>query len=186
MLGEGSGVLLLERLHSALNRGAKIYAEVIGFGSSSDAFHPTSPDPSAFGAVKAINSALRTPHSHRLVAVNSHATSTQVGDEIELVALEKALKPIHSSLADISVVSNKSAIGHLLGASGAVESIFSILSLYHSILPSNQNLFNKISTTFNLPTAPIKLPNDSSDISILKTSFGFGGVNVALLFKLYI
>ena len=178
VLGEGAGCLLLERLESAKQRNAKIYAEIIGFGSSSDAFHPTAPDPSNCGAIKAINSALNTQIKHDLFAVNAHATSTSLGDEIELAALDKTI-----SSSSIHVFSNKGAIGHLLGASGAVESIFTVLSLHHEILPANQNLKNKITTKFNLPVTNILLPKESRDISILKTSFGFGGANVALLFK---
>ena len=179
VLGEGAGCVLLERLESAKQRNAKIYAEIIGFGSSSDAYHPTAPDPSNSGAIKAIKTALTTRIVHNLVAVNAHATSTPLGDEIELAALEKTItSPIH-------VISNKGAIGHLLGASGAVESIFTVLSLYNSILPANQNLKHKIATKFNLPVTNTQIPSDSLDISIFKTSFGFGGVNVALLFKRY-
>lgn len=178
VLGEGAGCLLLERLEAAQKRNANIYAEIIGFGSSSDAFHPTAPDPSNSGAIKAIKSALNTPCKHDLIAVNAHATSTPLGDEIELAALEKTIPS-----ASINVISNKGAIGHLLGASGAVESIFTVLSLHQNILPANQNLKSKIKTKFNLPTCNITLPKESENSSILKTSFGFGGANVALLFK---
>lgn len=181
VLGEGAGCLLLERLESAQKRKAKIYAEIIGFGSSSDAFHPTAPDSSNSGAIKAIKSALNTPRKHDLIAVNAHATSTPLGDEIELATLEQTIPS-----ASIHVISNKGAIGHLLGASGAVESIFTVLSLHQNILPANQNLKSKIETKFNLPTCNITLPKESKNSSILKTSFGFGGANVALLFKKFI
>lgn len=179
ILGEGAGCLLLERLDSALIRAApKIYAEVIGFGCISDAYHPTAPDPSNSGAIKAINMALNSSKTDfDLVAVNAHATSTQLGDEIELDALVKCC-------SDISVISNKGAMGHLLGASGAVESIFTGLSLKTGILPANLNLQNRISTKLNLPTINTSIP-EKSNTSILKTSFGFGGVNVALHFKRY-
>lgn len=178
VLGEGAGCLLLERLESAKQRNARIYAEIIGFGSSSDAFHPTSPDPSNYGAIKAINSALNTPIKHNLFAINAHATSTRLGDELEIAALDKTI-----SSSSIHLISNKGTIGHLLGASGAIESIFTVLSLHHSILPANRNLKNRIKTKFNLPVTNTPLPKESNHLSILKTSFGFGGANVALLFK---
>lgn len=187
VLGEGAGVLVLERLSSALKRNAKIYAEIIGFGSSSDAFHPTAPDPSNYGAIKCIKTALNTKIHHSLVAVNAHATSTSLGDEIELSALEKSLS-LSRVENKISIYSNKGAIGHLLGASGAVESIFSVLSLHNLLLPPNINLTNPLPihnfNLFELPTTRTELPESTADCcSILKTSFGFGGVNVALLFK---
>lgn len=177
VLGEGAGCVVLESLDSALQRKAKIYAEIIGFGNSSDGFHPTAPDPTNSGAIKAINAALNIPESFEVVAVNAHATSTRLGDELELSALEKCLKP------QTPVVSNKGAIGHLLGASGAVESIFTVLSLKANILPSNLNLTTPIPTSFTLPIINTALSSDNA--AILKTSFGFGGVNVALLFKRY-
>lgn len=183
VLGEGAGCLLLERLDSVVKRRAvhQIYAEIIGFGTSSDAYHPTLPDPSNSGAIKAINSALNASISHNLISVNAHATSTQLGDETELSALEKCLQ----TFENISVSSNKGAMGHLLGASGAVESVFTVLSLKHNIIPANKNLRNKIPTSLNLPTANIIIPPSFQDFSILKTSFGFGGINVALVFKKY-
>jgi len=180
VLGEGSGMLVLERLCSALRRNAKIYAEIIGFGCTNDAYHPTSPDPSNSSAIAAIRSALNTQHEHHLVALNAHATSTPIGDKLEVSALEASL-PI---LDNIYLTSNKGAIGHLLGAAGAVESIFTILSLYNQQLPPNLNLINNINTKFILPIQSVNL-NLSQNSSILKTSFGFGGVNTALLFKKY-
>lgn len=172
----------MESLDSALKRNAKIYAEIIGFGSSSDGFHPTAPDPSNSGAIKAIKAALNTKESFEIVAVNAHATSTKLGDELELSALEKCLNP-RMMMIPVPVVSNKGAIGHLLGASGAVESIFTVLSLKSNTLPSNLNLTAPIDTSFTLPTSNTQLPSGLDDAAILKTSFGFGGVNVALLFK---
>ena len=193
VLGEGAACLLLERLDSALKRGApNIYAEIIGFGCSGDAYHSTAPDPSNSGAIKAIKAALNTQVRFNLVGVNAHATSTQLGDKIELDALEKGLiddkrmAKNTENMSNISVISNKGAIGHLLGASGAVESIFTVLALKHRILPSNRNLANKIHTSshFNLPTSNQILPYNHEN-SILKTSFGFGGVNAALHFKTF-
>lgn len=181
VLGEGAGCVILERLESALKRNARIYAEIIGFGSYSDGFdHPTAPDPSNHGAVQAIKAALST-NDFELVSVNAHATSTIIGDEIELAALEKFIKNPNS----VSVVSNKSSFGHLLGASGAVESIASILSLYQSHIPANLNLDGKIPTRLHLPTKITNIPHEIRNAAILKTSFGFGGVNAALLFKKY-
>lgn len=177
VLGEGAGCLLLESLDSALSRNANIYAEVIGFGCSSDGFHPTAPDPSNKSAIKAINSALSTTESFEVVAVNAHATSTQLGDEIELSALEKCIK------SNVPVISNKGAIGHLLGASGAVESIFTVISLKQGLLPANLNLTSQIPTRLNIPRTNSTIPSEIKEAAILKTSFGFGGINVALLFK---
>lgn len=183
VLGEGAGCLLLERLDSALKRNApNIYAEIIGYANYNDSYHPTAPDPSSIGAIKAINLALKESNDFNLVAINAHATSTKLGDEIELAALQNCIDP----KKEISVISNKGAIGHLLGASGAVESIFTVLSLKNNILPANRNLKEKIPTPFNLPTTNQLIPESfDSNSSILKTSFGFGGVNVALHFKKY-
>lgn len=183
VLGEGAGIVVLERLCSALKRNAKIYAEIIGFGCSSDAFHPTAPDPSNKAAITAINTALlQTQQDHSIVAINAHATSTPIGDSLEVKALESALNSSHHN--KIFLTSNKGAIGHLLGAAGAVESVFTTLSLFHKIIPPNTNLTAKISTKFILPTdSPTIIPSTTPNPSILKTSFGFGGVNTALLFK---
>ena len=183
VLGEGAGCVLLESLPSALERDANIYAEVIGYGCSSDGFHPTAPDPSNSSAIKAIKAAIDAEESFHIVAVNAHATSTKLGDEIELSALEKCLNSQFTG--NVPVISYKGALGHLLGASGAVESIFTVLSLKTNILPSNRNLLNPIPTPFTLPTTNTNLTNRTIDAAILKTSFGFGGVNVALLFKQY-
>lgn len=186
VLGEGAGCVLLESLESALKRNAKIYAEIVGFGCSSDGYHPTAPDPSNSGSIKAIKAAFKTTEPFDVVAVNAHATSTKLGDEIELSALEKCLN--NNRNKNISVVSNKGAIGHLLGASGVVESIFTVMSLASNILPANQNLIDPILTSFILPSSSNTelFDKDNFNAAVLKTSFGFGGVNVALLFKRYI
>jgi 3-oxoacyl-[acyl-carrier-protein] synthase II len=129
----------------------------------------------------AMEEAIKGKSDFKLVSVNAHATSTKLGDEIELQALEKIIPDPGS----VSVISNKGSIGHLLGASGAVESIFAIQSLQQGFLPANLNLCTKIPTSFNLPTQNSFISPQIQNPAILKTSFGFGGVNVALLFKKY-
>lgn len=178
VIGEGAGVLVLERIDSALARNATIFAEIVGFSCKSDAYHPTSPDPSGSGAISSIKAALHNQDLKSLVSINAHATSTLKGDEIELLALEKALPNCKTT----SITSNKCAIGHLLGAAGAVETIFSVQSLYNKTIPGNFNLRRPLPTKFSLPTQNEVIIN-RLDAMILKTSFGFGGINATLCLK---
>lgn len=178
VLGEGAGCLVLERLEAALARGAKIYAEIVGFGVASDAHHLTAPDPTGRGALRAINEALRHVEARRVCAVNAHATSTAIGDEIELRVLESALP------GPAIVVSNKGALGHSLGAAGAVESVFAAMTVHERLVPGNINLCIPIPSSLALPTSPSVI--ESTDFCVLKTAFGFGGINTALCFQSFL
>ena len=178
VMGEGAGVLVLEELSHAKSRNAKIYGEVKGYGMSGDAYHITKPSEDGSGGYRAMEMALKESELSldKIQYVNAHGTSTQVGDMIELLAVEKLLG-VNEKLF---MSSNKSAIGHLLGAAGAVEAIFSLKSLETKTLPPTLNLDNpEISTKINL------IPHDSVSESvdnILSNSFGFGGTNASLIF----
>ncbi len=177
VMGEGAGIIVLEEMEYAKKRGAQIYAELVGYGMSGDAHHITAPAEDGDGGFRAMKSALDMAKidSSKVDYINAHGTSTIKGDEIELNAISRLFK--HK----IYVSSTKSSIGHLLGAAGSVESIFSIMSLNNNILPATLNLNNPIETTnINLiPNSPLE-----KNISFaLSNSFGFGGTNTALLFK---
>ncbi len=177
VMGEGSGILVLEDFESAKKRGAKIYAELVGYGMSGDAYHITAPSEDGDGGFRAMKEAIKmakiSPES--VDYINAHGTSTVKGDEIELNAISKLFKH------NIFVSSTKSSIGHLLGAAGSVESIFSILSINNSIMPATLNLENPIETS-NINLIP-KEPLEKKINYALSNSFGFGGTNTALLFK---
>ncbi|CCD25296.1 fatty acid synthase CEM1 NDAI_0E04790 [Naumovozyma dairenensis CBS 421] len=190
VLGEGSGMLVLESLEHAQNRGAKIYCELKGYGLSCDAYHITSPSPSGDGAKRAMEMALSMSdiEIYDIDYVNAHATSTQLGDSTEIEAIISALIP-PSRVNPLYISSNKGSVGHQLGAAGAVESIFTILSLRNGIIPHTLNLKNQLhlesiqgnpdtlSFVKGVPSRPKKLEY------ALSNSFGFGGVNTSLLFK---
>ncbi len=179
VMGEGSGIIVLEELDSAKKRGAKIYAELIGYGMSGDAFHITAPSEDGDGGYRAMNEALNMSKtsSEKIDYINAHGTSTVKGDEIELNAISNLFK------REVFVSSTKSSIGHLLGAAGSVESIFSIMAINNNILPATLNLEDPIdSKGLNLiPNKPIEKKVEY----VLSNSFGFGGTNTALLFKSY-
>jgi 3-oxoacyl-[acyl-carrier-protein] synthase II len=180
LMGEGAGCVVLEDLEHAQARGARIYAEVIGYGLSGDAYHITSPSPDGDGAYRAMSAALKraglTPSD--IDYVNAHGTSTQVGDEIELRAVERLLGP---AAATTSMSSTKSSIGHLLGAAGAVEAIFSILALRDQIAPPTLNLDNpSVATAIDLTPHVAKKRRIHVALS---NSFGFGGTNASLIFR---
>tara|TARA_A100001011_G_scaffold172489_1_gene181304 strand:- start:5752 stop:7002 length:1251 start_codon:yes stop_codon:yes gene_type:complete len=177
VMGEGSGIIVLEEMEHAKKRGAKIYAELIGYGMSGDAHHITSPSEDGDGGFRAMKEALIMAKisSEKVNYINAHGTSTKVGDEIELNAIQRLFKH------NIFVSSTKSSIGHLLGAAGSVESIFSIMSINKKILPATLNLHNPIETSnVNLISG---LPLEKEIKYALSNSFGFGGTNTALLFK---
>ncbi len=177
VMGEGSGIIILEEMEHAKKRGAKIYAELIGYGMSGDAHHITSPSEDGDGGFRAMKEALimaKIP-SEKVNYINAHGTSTKVGDEIELHAIQRLFKH------NIYVSSTKSSIGHLLGAAGSVESIFSIMSINKKILPATLNLHNPIETS-NVNLIPC-VPLEKEIKYALSNSFGFGGTNTALLFK---
>ncbi len=177
VMGEGSGILVLEEMEFAKKRGANIYAELIGYGMSGDAYHITAPSEDGDGGYRAMNEAIKMAKisNEDINYINAHGTSTKKGDEIELNAISKLFK--HK----IFVSSTKSSIGHLLGAAGSVESIFSIMSIKNKILPATINLDNPIETK-NINLIP-KNPIDKKINIALSNSFGFGGTNTALLFK---
>ena len=177
VMGEGSGIIVLEEMEHAKRRGANIYAELVGYGMSGDAHHITSPSEDGDGGFRAMKEALtmaKIPSEH-VNYINAHGTSTKKGDEIELNAIQKLFKH------NIFVSSTKSSIGHLLGAAGSVESIFSIMSINKKILPATLNLHNPIETS-NVNLIPIT-PLEKKINYALSNSFGFGGTNTALLFK---
>ena len=180
VLGEGSGCLLLEEYDHAKARGAKIYAEIVGFGMSADAHHITSPPDGGLGAAISMENALTDAKikSSEIDYINAHGTSTPAGD----IAETEAIKSVFSnSLDDLVVSSTKSMTGHLLGAAGAIEAIFSILSINDNICPPTINLDNPDSgcdLNYSAKQSTNKIVNYS-----LSNSFGFGGTNATLIFK---
>ena len=178
VMGEGAGVLILEEYEHAKKRNAKIYGEVKGYGLSGDAFHITKPSEDGSGGFRAMQMALKESKlaSDEINYINAHGTSTPVGDMIELSAVEK----LFGSNENLFMSSNKSAIGHLLGAAGAVEAVFSLKSLENKTLPPTLNLDNPSTTTkINLiPHESISEPIDN----LISNSFGFGGTNASLIF----
>ena len=177
VMGEGAGVLVLEELEHAKKRNAKIYAEVKGYGMSGDAFHITKPSEDGSGGYRAMKMALKESNlnSDDIDYVNAHGTSTPVGDLIELSAVEKLL-----SSKKLNMSSNKSSIGHLLGAAGAVEAVFSIKSIEENVLPPTLNLDNPDTNTHINLIAHHSI--QSSIKNVLSNSFGFGGTNASLIF----
>lgn len=180
VLGEGAGVVVLEEYEHAKARGAKIYGEVLGYGLSGDAHHITAPADDGNGGFRAMTAALKDAKVSvsDIQYVNSHGTSTPLGDEIELRAIERLFG---ASCDGLTVSSTKSAIGHLLGAAGSVEAVFSLLAIQNSIAPPTLNLHNpSIETKIDL--CALKPKEMNIDIA-MSNSFGFGGTNAALIFK---
>ena len=179
VMGEGSGIIVLEELEHAKKRGAKIYAEIIGYGMSGDAYHLTAPAEDGSGAFRSMRNALNraqlTPD--KIDYINAHGTSTPLGDEIELGAV-KRLFGEHSY--KLSMSSTKSAIGHLLGAAGTVEAIFSILAMRDGVTPPTLNLDNP-SPACDIDLVP-KVAKERKVEYVLSNSFGFGGTNASLIF----
>ena len=177
VMGEGAGVLVLEELEHAKKRNAKIYAEVKGYGMSGDAFHITKPSEDGNGGYRAMKMALKESllNSDDIDYVNAHGTSTPVGDLIELSAVEKLI-----SNKNLFMSSNKSAIGHLLGAAGAVEAVFSIKSIEDKVLPPTLNLDNPDTNTHINLIPHFSIQNRINNV--LSNSFGFGGTNASLIF----
>jgi 3-oxoacyl-[acyl-carrier-protein] synthase II len=178
VMGEGAGVVVLEEYEHAKARGARIYAEVTGYGLSGDAYHITSPSPDGDGGYRSMAAALKRAGitTSDIDYINAHGTSTQVGDEIELGAVERLLG---NAASRISMSSTKSSTGHLLGAAGAIEAIFSILAIRDNIAPPTINLENpSVQTAIDLvPQVPRK-----REINVaLSNSFGFGGTNASVI-----
>jgi 3-oxoacyl-[acyl-carrier-protein] synthase II len=182
VMGEGAGAVVLESLCHAKARGAKIYAELIGYGLSGDAYHITAPSPDGDGAFRCMSMAVKRAgiSTGDLDYINAHGTSTPLGDEIELGAVQRL---VGNDAAHISMSSTKSCVGHLLGAAGAVEAIFSILAIRDRIAPPTINLdYPSVETPIDL--VPHKARERDIDIA-LSNSFGFGGTNASLIFRRY-
>ena len=182
VLGEGAGAVVLEELEQAKNRGARIYAELIGFGMSGDAHHMTQPSTGGEGASRCMANALSDSciDASEIDYINAHGTSTPQGDLGETLAIKRTFGPTAYKLM---VSSNKSMLGHLLGAAGGVEAVATVLSLYHGVIPPTINL--------ETPDPACDLdyvPGAAREVGIntaLSNSFGFGGTNGTLVFKRY-
>jgi 3-oxoacyl-[acyl-carrier-protein] synthase II len=178
VMGEGAGVVILEEYEHAKQRGARIYAEVTGYGLSGDAYHITAPSPNGDGAFRSMSAAMKRAGitSSDIDYINAHGTSTQVGDEIELGAVERLLG---NAASKVSMSSTKSSTGHLLGAAGAIEAIFSILAIRDNIAPPTINLDNpSVETAIDLVPQIAR----KREINVaLTNSFGFGGTNASVI-----
>ena len=179
VIGEGAGIVVLEDYENAKKRGAKIYAELIGYGMSGDAHHITTPSEDGSGGFRAMSEALKmsSVNSDEINYINAHGTSTLIGDDIELSAIMR----LTGGNDKIKISSTKSSIGHLLGAAGSVEAIITILSIKHNIVPATLNLYNP-SHKFKVDLVPHNSIDHKVEIA-LSNSFGFGGTNTALLFR---
>jgi 3-oxoacyl-[acyl-carrier-protein] synthase II len=180
VMGEGAGIVVLEEYEHARARGAKIYAELIGYGLSGDAHHITAPAEDGDGAFRCMTMAIRragiTPAE--IDYINAHGTSTPLGDEIELGAVQRL---VGKAAGRISMSSTKSSVGHLLGAAGAVEAIFSILAMRDGVVPPTINLDNpSVETPIDLVPHTAKKREINT---VLTNSFGFGGTNASLVFR---
>jgi 3-oxoacyl-[acyl-carrier-protein] synthase II len=180
VMGEGAGIVVLEEYEHARARGAKIYGEVIGYGLSGDAYHVTAPAPDGDGGYRCMQAAIARAgiSPADIDYINAHGTSTQIGDEIEVGAVERVLG---DAAEKVTMSSTKSAVGHLLGAAGAIEAIFSLLAIRDNIAPPTINLDNpSVETVIDLaPNAP-----RSREINVaLSNSFGFGGTNASLILR---
>ena len=181
VMGEGAGVVVLEEYEHAKARGAKIYAEVIGYGLSGDAYHVTAPHPEGSGAFRSMAMALKkaglTPAD--IDYVTAHGTSTPMGDELELGAVRRLFG---DAISDVSMSSTKSAIGHLLGGAGAVETIFCILAIRDQIVPPTLNLDNPSDACIGVDLVP-HTAKKRTVRAALNNSFGFGGTNASLVIR---
>jgi 3-oxoacyl-[acyl-carrier-protein] synthase II len=180
VMGEGAGVVVLEALEHAQARGARIYAEVIGYGLSGDAYHITAPAENGDGAYRCMRAAVKRAgiDVSEIDYVNAHGTSTPMGDEIELGAVERLFA---NSSGKLAMSSTKSAIGHLLGAAGAVEAIFSVLAIRDNIAPPTLNL-EQPSVETPIDLVPARARERQID-TVLSNSFGFGGTNASLILR---
>ena len=182
VMGEGSCTLVLEEYEHALERGAKIYAEIVGIGLSADAYHITAPHPEGLGGVIAMTNALKNAgiSPDKIDYINAHATSTPIGDLPEIIAIQKVFGE-HAYKLNIS--STKSEVGHLLGAAGAIESMFCIFSINESIVPptiNHKQFDEKIDRNLNLTLH--KAQNRNVDYA-MSNAFGFSGHNTSIIFK---
>jgi len=179
-MGEGAGVMVLEALDHARARGAKIYGEVVGYGMSGDAYHITAPSETGDGAFRSMRAALRSASvtPAQVQYVNAHGTSTPLGDDLELGAVERLWGDDGRHLA---MSSTKSAIGHLLGAAGAVEGIFSVLAIRDRVAPPTLNL--ETPSRESAIDRVAKVAQERPIEVALSNSFGFGGTNASIVFR---
>jgi 3-oxoacyl-[acyl-carrier-protein] synthase II len=181
VMGEGAGVVVLEEYERAKKRGARIYAELVGYGMSGDAYHVTAPHPEGAGGYRAMQVAMKRSglDLSDIDYINAHGTSTPLGDELELNAVRKLFG---NAVGKLSMSSTKSAIGHLLGGAGAVEAIFCILSIRDQIVPPTLNLDNPSEGTAGVDLVP-HVAKERPVKAVLNNSFGFGGTNASLVMK---
>lgn len=180
LIGEGAGAVVLEEYEHAKRRGAKIYGEVIGYGLSGDAYHVTAPEPTGDGGFRAMQMALRRANlsAAQIDYINAHGTSTPLGDEIELGAIRRAFG---ADLDTVSISSTKSAIGHLLGAAGAVEAIFCLLAMRDQVAPPTLNLDDPSENCLGVDLVP-HTAKPRRITRAMSNSFGFGGTNACVIF----
>ncbi|NWF51777.1 MAG: beta-ketoacyl-ACP synthase II [Nitrospirae bacterium] len=184
VMGEGAGIMILESLGSAIKRGAKIYAEIIGYGMTADAYHITSPSPGGEGAARCMTIALNDGgvEPSQVDYINAHGTSTKAGDELESAAIKRVFGE-HAK--KIAISSTKSMTGHLLGAAGGVEAIFSVLTVFNDIVPPTINLENVDPECEGLDYVPHKAKRMEVNYA-MSNSFGFGGTNACILLKKFV
>ncbi|WP_299373253.1 beta-ketoacyl-ACP synthase II [uncultured Kiloniella sp.] len=182
VMGEGAGVVVLEELEHAKARGATIYGEVVGYGLSGDAHHITAPPPDGNGGFRAMSAALKRAgiNAGDVNYINAHGTSTPLGDEIEF----GAVKRLFGNNEDVCMSSTKSAIGHLLGAAGAVEAIFSVKAIKEGVIPPTLNLEDPSDECQGINLVPLEAQERKIDVA-LSNSFGFGGTNASLVLKAF-
>lgn len=180
VMGEGSGIMVLEEFEHAKKRGARIYGEVVGYGLTGDGYHITAPHPEGRGGYRAMQAALNRAglNPEDIDYINAHGTSTPLGDEIELGAVKRLFG---DAAYKLSMSSTKSSIGHLLGAAGSVEAIFSLLAMRDNIVPPTLNLENP-SDNCDIDLVPLKAKERKVE-AVLSNSFGFGGTNASLVFR---
>jgi len=181
VMGEGAGVVVLEEYERAKKRGAKIYAEVIGYGMSGDAYHVTAPHPQGAGGFRAMQAAMKRSglDFSDIDYINAHGTSTPMGDELELGAVQRLFG---DAVGTLSMSSTKSAIGHLLGGAGAVEAIFCILAMRDQIVPPTLNLDDPSDACVGVDLVP-HVAKERTVKAVLNNSFGFGGTNASLVLR---
>ena len=182
VIGEGAGVVVLEELEHAKTRGAKIYAEMVGYGATADAYHMTAPDPEGAGAAKAMATALEDARlrPEQVTYINAHGTSTELNDKIETLAIKKTFG---DAAKRVAVSSTKSMTGHLIGAAGGVEAIISVLAIQRGVMPPTIN-YQHPDPDCDLDYIPNQ-PRQAPVESVLSNSLGFGGHNATVVFKAF-
>ena len=181
VMGEGAGVVVLEELEHARKRGARIYGEIVGYGLTGDAYHITAPAPDGNGAFRCMQTALKRAgmSPDDIDYINAHGTSTPLGDEIELGAVKRLFG---NAAGKVSMSSTKSSVGHLLGAAGSVEAIFSTLAIHHNVVPPTLNLDDPCEGADTMDLVPFQ-PREREVRAALSNSFGFGGTNASLVIR---